>query len=160
MCSSYPRIVLCIYTITCVGISARHYPLCPLAFRVLDLLQLGVDFGQCSEDLSPGFVLILQAVLPVGMPRPMLGKETFLYPFALHGFLQHCHHELGFLHEFVDQVGAFPWFHESAPLWLLAVQAPLLADAALPFQLLDLVQYFAHLGQTYLDSLPQIVFVL
>ena len=39
------------------------------------------------------------------------GGVTLIEPFALHGFLKRSHHEVGFLHEFVDQMGMFPWFH-------------------------------------------------
>jgi hypothetical protein len=38
---------------------ARRFPLYSVVFRLLDLIQLGLDFRQCLEDLSPGFVLIL-----------------------------------------------------------------------------------------------------
>jgi hypothetical protein len=63
---------------------------------------------------------------------------TLLNPFPLHGFFQGSHHQMGFLHEFVDQMGPFPWFHGYTPPWRLAWQATLLALAALPFPLLDL----------------------
>ena len=36
----------------------------------------------------------------------------------------------------------------------------LLADPTLPFQLLDLIQDFAHLREAYLDFLPQVMFIL
>src|SRR4029450_13376207 len=97
----------------------------PLVFRVLDALQLGVDIGQCPADLPPGFVLILQAGVSLVMLRPVQGGMTLLDPFALHGFLQGCHHEVGFLHEFVDQVGPLAWFHRDPPSCLLIMPAPL-----------------------------------
>jgi hypothetical protein len=43
----------------------------PLVFRVLDLIQLSLDVGQCLEDVPPQFVLILQAGLSLGMMRPV-----------------------------------------------------------------------------------------
>src|SRR4029453_19237216 len=94
----------------------------PLVFRVLDALQLGVDIGQCPEDLPPGFVLILQAGVSLVMLRPVQGGMSLLDPFALHGFLQGCHHEVGFLYQFVDQVGPFPWFHTCLlRVWVLGI---------------------------------------
>jgi len=69
---------------------------------MLNLIQLGLDFCQCPEDFAPGFVLILQAILSLGMLRPVPGGVTLLYPFALHGFLKRSHHEVGFLHKFID----------------------------------------------------------
>src|SRR5262245_17300430 len=46
------------------------------------------------------------------------------------------------------------------PSHALTLEAALLAHAALPFQLLELGQGFAHLGEADLDFLPQVVFVL
>jgi hypothetical protein len=109
--SLYPRIVLYIDTVTCGGLSARRSPLYPLVFRMLDALQLGLDFSQCFENLAPGSMLILQAVVSLVMLRPVQSGMRLLEPFALHGFLQHSHHEIGFLHQFIDQMGAFLWFH-------------------------------------------------
>src|SRR6266581_6578489 len=55
---------------------ARRVLLHSVVFRLLDLLQLGLDFRQCSEDLAPGLVLILQAVMPLGMMCPVPGLHT------------------------------------------------------------------------------------
>src|SRR5262252_9130638 len=95
-------------TITCIGIGTRHSLLYPLAFRVLDAVQLGLDVGQRREDLAPGFVLIFQTGVSLVMVCPVEGRVSRLEPFALHRFLQGCPHEVGFLHEFIDQVGPFP----------------------------------------------------
>jgi len=69
---------------------------------MLNLIQLGLDFCQGPEDFAPGFVLILQAVLSLGMLCPVTDGVTLFYPFALHGFFKGSHHKMGFLHEFVD----------------------------------------------------------
>src|SRR5215831_2717305 len=50
----------------------------------------------------------------------MLGRETGLNPLPLHGFLQCGHHEVGFLHELVDEVRTFMRFHWCTPSWMLA----------------------------------------
>jgi hypothetical protein len=109
--SSYPGVVLCIGPVSRVGSSAGHSRGCPLAFRVRDSLQCGLHVGQRLEDRAPVFVCILQAVVSLGRRRPMPGGMPLLAPFALPRFLQGDHHEVGFLHEFVDQVGPLPWCH-------------------------------------------------
>src|SRR5215475_12144665 len=115
-----------------------------LVFRLLDLIQLGLHVGQCPEDLPPRFVLLLQARRSRPMMRSVQGGVTLLEPLALHGFLQHAHHEVGFLHEFVDQMGPFPWFHVWTPFRLLVLPATLLTQPALPFRLLDICQEGTH----------------
>src|SRR5262249_16602426 len=52
------------------------------------------------------------------MLRPVPGGVTLLYPFTLHSFLKRSHHEVGFLHEIVDEMGPSTWFHGYAPYWL------------------------------------------
>src|SRR5262245_47094699 len=94
---------------------ARRSLLYSLMFRLLDLIQLVLNVGQCPEDLPRRFVLILQAIRSLRMMRSVKGGVTLLEPFALHGFLQHAHHEVGFLHAFVDQMGTFPWCHTWTP---------------------------------------------
>jgi hypothetical protein len=74
----------------------------PLVFTLLNLIQLGLNVCQCPENFPPGFVLIFQAVLSLGMLRPVTDGVTLLYPFALHSFFKGSHHEVSFLHEFVD----------------------------------------------------------
>jgi hypothetical protein len=67
---------------------ARCEPLASGLFRVLNLLELGLDLGQGPEDLRPGCVLILQAVRARGMMHLVQGGVTFLAPFAFYGFLE------------------------------------------------------------------------
>ena len=86
--------------------------------------------------------------------RSVKGGVTLLEPFALHGFLQHAHHEVGFLHEFVDQMGPFPWFHGWTPFRLLVLPATLLTQPALPFRLLEIFQEGTHLCQARAHPLP------
>jgi hypothetical protein len=86
--------------------------------------------------------------------RAVEGGVTLLEPFALHGFLQHAHHEVGFLHAFVDQMGTFPWFHAWTPFRLLGLPATLLTQPALPFRLLDIFQEGTHLCQARAHPLP------
>src|SRR5262249_17244969 len=86
--------------------------------KVRDLIQLGLDVCQCPQNLPPGFVLVFQAVLVLGMMHPVRGRVNLFYPFALHGFLKHPHHEVGFFHESIDQLGTFTWFHWCAPYGL------------------------------------------
>src|SRR5262245_23011174 len=81
---------------------------------------------QCLNDFPPQYLLILQAVLSLGRMRPVQGMMSLLKPFPLHGFFQGSHHQMGFLHEFVNQMGPFPWFHGYTPPWRLAWQATLL----------------------------------
>src|SRR4030095_14002359 len=64
------------------------------------------------------------------MMRAVEGGVTLLEPFALHGFLQHAHHEVGFLHEFFDHMGPFPWFHAWTPFRLLVLPACNATDSA------------------------------
>jgi|RhiMetdeSRZDD1v2_1073273.scaffolds.fasta_scaffold91622_1 hypothetical protein len=125
-----------------------------LVFRLLDLIQLGLHVGQCSADLPPRFVLLLQALRSLRMMRAVEGGVTLLEPFALHSFLQHAHHEVSFLHEFVDQMGPFPWFHAWTPFRRLGVPATLLTEPALPFRLLDIFQEGTHLCQARAHPLP------
>src|SRR5262245_41730678 len=125
-----------------------------LVFRLLDLIQLGLHVGQCPEDLPPRFVLILQARRSLRMMRSVEGGVTLLYPFALHSFLQHTHHEVGFLHEFVDQMGPFLWFHVWTPFRLPVLPAMLLTQPALPFRLLEIFQEGTHLCQARAHPLP------
>ena len=133
---------------------ARRSLLSSLVFRLLDLLQLGVHVGQCPEDLPPRFVLILQAIRSLRMMPSVEGGVTLLYPFALHGFLQHAHHEMGFVHEFVDQIGTFPWCHAWTPFRRLVLPATLLTQPSLPFRRLDIFQEGTHLCQTRAHPLP------
>ena len=48
---------------------ARRSLLYSLVFRLLDLIQLGLNVSQCPEDLPPRFVFILQALLSLRMMR-------------------------------------------------------------------------------------------
>ena len=106
-----------------------------LVFSVRDLIQRGLHVGQGPEDRPPRFVLILQAIRSLRMMRAVEGGVTLIEPLALHGFLQRSHHEVGFLHEFVDQMGPFPWFHAGTPFRLLVMAATLRTQPALPFRL-------------------------
>src|SRR5262249_15986975 len=101
------------------GSRARPLLRYSLLFRFLDLIQLGLNIGQCPEGLPPRFVLLLQARRSRRMMRSVQGGVTLLEPLALHGFLQRAHHEVGFLHEFVNEMGPFPWFHAWPPFRLL-----------------------------------------
>src|SRR5215813_4847378 len=108
----------------------------------------------------PHALLLLQAIRSWRMMRSVQGGMTLLEPLALHGFFQRAHHEVGFLHEFVDQMGPFPWFHVWPPFQLLVVPATLLTQPALPFRLLDIFQEGTHLCQARAHPLPQVVLIL
>ena len=84
----------------------------------------------------------------------MEGGVTLLEPFALHGFLQHTHHEVGCLHAFVDQMGPVPWFHAWTPFRRLVWPATLLIQPTLPFRLLEICQEGPHLCQARAHPLP------
>jgi hypothetical protein len=64
--------------------------------------------------------------LVFALRRSVQGGVTLLDPFALHGFLQHSPHAVGFLHAFVDHRGPFPRCQGWAPSRLLVVPATLL----------------------------------
>ena len=57
------------------------------------------------------------------MMRSVEGGVTLIYPLALHGFLKRSHNAVGFLHEFVDQMGTFASFHAWTPFRLLVLPA-------------------------------------
>src|SRR5262252_3348954 len=136
---------------------ARRLRRYSLVFQLRDLIQLGLHVGQCPEDLPPRFVLLLQAIRSWRMMRSVQGGMTLLEPLALHGFFQRTHHEVGFLHEFVDQMGPFPWFHVSPPFRRLVVPVTLLTQPALPFRRLKIFHEGTHLCQARAHPLPCIL---
>jgi hypothetical protein len=75
-------------------------------------------------------------------------------PLTFGRLLAQVHHEVGFLHEFVDQMGTFPWFHVWTPFRRLGLPATLLTQPSLPFRLLDIFQEGTHLCQARAHPLP------
>src|SRR5262249_4371569 len=142
------------------GSRARRLLRYSLVFRLRDLIQRSLHVGQCPEDLPPRFVLLLQARRSRPMMRAVQGGVTLLESLALHGFLQRAHHEVGFLHEFVDQMGPFPWFHAWPPFRLLVVPATLRTQPALPFRLLKIFHEGTHRCQARAHPLPYVLLVL